>query len=297
MITTYSENETKKHLIAGASTIAIIVALFLFLYLVKYKFPDPPPILEEMGMEVNLGNSDNGIGDEQPLSAEAESATAGGDLAQAGGGGDTDPQNLETNDNDPDSAPVKTNDKNKTKSNIKSKPTDKASKNPQPSAEELEQQKQAKIAAANKAKADAVKNKLRNALNKSNSSTSEGTGTGTGDMGAPDGDPNASNHIGDHSYGPGTQGTGWSIKGLKGRTPRSKSIPKENSQETGKVAIQITVDKNGKVIKAVYVEKGSTTSNTTLKAAAIKAAQSWVFNEKSADENETGTIIFNFRNR
>ena len=289
--------ETRKHLTASGVTVLTMLVLLLLLYIIPYSFPVLPPPIEEMGMLVNLGDSENGSGDIQPLSSESESATAVS-ASGAGNPSTAEAQQIETQENDADAAAVQSAKTKKQQTDLKQKPDDKANPNTTVVNNDaaIAAKKKAKEAADKKAKEDAFKSKLKNALNKSNNSTSEGVGTGTGDQGVPDGDPNASNHTGVNS-GLGTAGSGYSIKGLKGRVPRKKPLPQDNSKDVGKVAVNITVDNTGKVIKATFTEKGSTTSSLSLRNAAIKAAKEWRFNEKATDNDETGTIIFNFTNR
>ena len=62
-----SDFEKAKNVKAGTITAVISVALLLFFFLVSWSVPvvTPPPV--EEGLEVNLGNSDDGLGDVQPL--------------------------------------------------------------------------------------------------------------------------------------------------------------------------------------------------------------------------------------
>src|SRR5215472_994688 len=58
--------ESQKNLKAGGYTALICVLLLVALIYVSWTLPaEPPPVAEE-GIEVNLGNSDKGLGDKQP---------------------------------------------------------------------------------------------------------------------------------------------------------------------------------------------------------------------------------------
>src|SRR5687768_13588934 len=58
--------ESQKNVRAGSYTIFICVTLLLFFIFVKWSSPVPPaPVLDE-GIEVNLGNSGEGFGTDQP---------------------------------------------------------------------------------------------------------------------------------------------------------------------------------------------------------------------------------------
>ena len=60
--------------------------------------------------------------------------------------------------------------------------------------------------------------------------------------------------------------------------------------------IEIVVDQQGRVTSAAYRAKGSTTQNSVLVNAALKAARGARFNvDESAPLSQTGTITYNFR--
>ncbi len=69
-----------------------------------------------------------------------------------------------------------------------------------------------------------------------------------------------------------------------------------DTKEEGKVIVEITVDKDGNVIEANPNGRGTTTSNTTLKAKAKKIAEATKFspNQKIEEQRGSITIIFSF---
>jgi len=85
---------------------------------------------------------------------------------------------------------------------------------------------------------------------------------------------------------------------LTGRSWRKKPSLDDNSQETGKVVIEIVVDKNGNVTSANGPARGSTTQSPSLYQKAKQAALQAKFSP-SADgvEEQRGTITFDFRVR
>lgn len=137
-------------------------------------------------------------------------------------------------------------------------------------------------------------------------STSQGTGTGTGDQGNPLGDP-FSKEYGDPGSGSGSgtgfgsgtgsgSGTGPGISfDLSGRNMVRKPIITDNSQEQGRVVIDVTVDKNGKVLTANGPGRGSTTTSSVLVKKAKEAALKTQFSPSPAGvEEQRGTMTFNF---
>jgi TonB family protein len=73
-------------------------------------------------------------------------------------------------------------------------------------------------------------------------------------------------------------------------------LPAYNSQNQGTVVVEVTVNQDGKVTKAVAVGKGSTVQDSKLWKAAEEAALKAKFNvKKDAPINQIGTIIYVFR--
>ena len=139
---------------------------------------------------------------------------------------------------------------------------------------------------------------------KTTSSKSQGTGTGTGDQGDKNGDP-FSKYTGKNGNGTGDgggEGTGkgngsgkgisFSLSGRKLiRTPQIT----DNSQETGKVVVDITVDKDGNVETAIAGGRGSTTTSAYLFRLAKEAAMKAKFNPSPEGADiQKGTISFVF---
>lgn len=122
-------------------------------------------------------------------------------------------------------------------------------------------------------------------------STSEGTGRGAGNQGNLAGDP-AGSHEG---TGTGTGGTGTASlagRSLVGALPR----PEYGARDEGRVIVDIVVDRQGKVTSASYRSVGSTTQNSTLVNAALRAARQARFNvDENAAVSQRGTITYIFR--
>ncbi len=139
---------------------------------------------------------------------------------------------------------------------------------------------------------------------KTTASKSQGTGSGSGDQGDKNGDPN-SKYTGKNGNGTGDgggEGTGqgngtgkgisFSLSGRKLiRTPQIT----DHSQETGKVVVDITVDKDGAVETAIPGGRGSTTTSAYLFRLAKEAAMKAKFNPSPEGADiQKGTISFVF---
>lgn len=82
---------------------------------------------------------------------------------------------------------------------------------------------------------------------------------------------------------------------LRDRSAISIPLPDYTTPETGRVVVQITVNRQGEVIRATAGVRGSTTQNSTLLREAEQAARRARFSTKAdAPEEQTGTITYNF---
>ena len=82
---------------------------------------------------------------------------------------------------------------------------------------------------------------------------------------------------------------------LKGRHKLKLPIPVYKCEESGRVRVEITVNREGKVIKAKVLEKESDTRDENLYEAALNAAYRSRFNlDNSSPVRQVGSITFNF---
>jgi outer membrane biosynthesis protein TonB len=137
-----------------------------------------------------------------------------------------------------------------------------------------------------------------------NTGGGDGNSGQAGDDGRPDGKPNSHGDGGTGGgsgggngpgkgpgSGPGNGGYGFSLSGRSVITPPPLS---KDTKEEGKVVVEITVDKNGKVIKADPNGRGTNTNSAILKAKARQAALATVFNVSGEFEEQKGTITITF---
>ena len=135
-----------------------------------------------------------------------------------------------------------------------------------------------------------VRGALSNTQNTGTTGQNQGTAGGQGNQGDPKGG------VGD-KYGPGGgQGNSNISYDLSGRSAQSLPRPVYDIQVEGKVVVEVTVDKSGKVINAVAGRPGSTTLDATLLRIAREAALRATFNKSSeAPEIQKGTITYIFK--
>ncbi len=295
--------EHKTGLIGTLVTHGVILIFLLYFGILITK---PMPIDE--GILVNFGDSETGLGLEEPAPGEREPAikpvesSSENLVAQPASS-----RKVSSTADDP----VVTQDLEKTvavKIPIKKKVTEKvidpekqrlAEEERLQKAEQLRQQKEEQRllaqAAAEQRKIGEINSRAKNVFggggkgSPDSKSTSQGVTYGTGNQGVPQGSANA------ERYGPGG-GTGNGVSfNLDGRTSLSLPKPRYPGNEEGVVVVQVTVDKKGLVTKAEAGVRGSNTADPELIAAAKKAALQAKFNvDANAPAFQSGTITYRF---
>jgi colicin import membrane protein len=302
-------SEHKTGLISTIITHAVVLLILLL-----FGFFTPLPLPEEEGILVNFGDSETGLGLEEPAPGESVPAK------------NQEEKQIEIKTPPPTPAkkviaPIEkealmTQDLEKTvvmesakeKKKIKDLEREKILKEKREQ-QEIERQQRAEtarqkkeeeqklaLAAAEERKAGEINSRAKNAFGGNgkgaadSKSTSQGVTYGTGNQGSPNGSANVD------KYGPGGGvGNGPSFS-LDGRNGLSLPKPYYPGNEEGVVVVQVTVDKHGKVTKAEPGVKGSTTVNPELISAARKAALQAKFNvDNNAPAFQVGTITYKFR--
>ncbi len=286
----YHEFETRKNRKAGLYTLLICGSLFALLFLISWNLPFNPPAPVEEGLEVNLGNSDQGLGSDQPFlpndpsRQDQEKYTPPKTMAAT----KEVLKDVETDDQDPDPAPV-----------IKKPPVTKPDATKIPDKDlAVKTPRKTVQPAVNPTPAPPKPKAVFHGVNGDGTGGNDadhfkpggnqGIAGGKGDQGKPGGDPNATNYTG------GGHGNGIAIaRGLQGRRISSTPSFTDEFNENAKIAVDIHVDAAGNVISAEYQPLGSTSSDATLKGIAIRKAHQVKFN--SGSDESAGTLIFNFK--
>ena len=297
------------------SIIAVLMLILMFLFGLTYL--DPP---EEFGIAVNFGTTDYGSGNQQPTealkpAAQSEPETENTEqpveevveevkeevqeeVAEASAAEEEAAEEVITQANEEAIAIKKKEEEKKRKENeVKAKKEREAEAKRKAEAErqaEIERKSvaEAKRVAEEKAAQEAKKKSLDALMggysdDNGKADGGEGDDNQAGDKGKPTGDPNASGY-----YGIGGDGGGGNFLG--NRTALNKIDPDKVCDE-GTVVVEITVDRNGKVIFAKPGAKGTTNSVACLYDEAKKAAMSTKFNpDSNAPEKQFGYIIYNF---
>lgn len=142
-----------------------------------------------------------------------------------------------------------------------------------------------------KATTDAMSSILNGPKSDGTASGGQGNDAAAGDKGSRDGDPNASAY-----YGTGSGLDGDGNYRLGGRKALNKQKFVQECNESGIVVVQIEVNQNGEVTRAVPGVKGTTNSAACLLDPARRAALATRFNsDPNAPSKQVGTIIYNFK--
>lgn len=254
-----------------AATISFHVALLLILILINLGASTPPQ--DNAGILINFGTDNTGLGRIEPATDVQPK------LAAAAAAKPADEETPMTQDYQDAPAIEK---KQQTKKNPKPKITKEATKPTE----------------TNKSKDTVTKPQQKvNPKALFPGQKSDGGNQGEGEVGGKgnQGDPNGSPLTGNRIGGGNGNGNVPSFS-LAGRGYLTLPSPKYNSQAEGKVVVEITVDRNGNVVKASPTIKGSTVQDEKLFEAAKDAALKAKFNVKQdAPPYQTGTITYNFR--
>ena len=292
------------------ATVLFHTILLLFLFYMGLVLPYPPPQIE--GFEVDFGNSATGLGLEEPSAAPGSEVVATSKKvapvshpvsrpvpsSKIHDKGDED---LLTQEYEKTVAleasarkkilkekKIKLEEERKLKEREEKQQRDEAIEKKHQEAEEnrLRQEQEKKIGVIN--------SRAKNAFgggktDNGSTSTSQGNTYGSGNQGSPDGTPGA------NQYGlGGGEGKGISYN-LSGRNARSLPKPAFPGNEAAIVVVEVTVDKFGKVTKALPGVKGSNTVNPDLLEAARRAAAAASFNtDRNAPAFQKGTITYHF---
>jgi len=275
-----------------AGTILFHLGLLLILWFVSFSvhLPDKP----ENGILVNFGFDDTGSGLIEPSVPPSQPEVAPPPPAQKETTVKDDA--LLTQDFDKEVPEVKKADPEAEKKRLEQIEAEKKRK-AEIEAERLKkarEEEERRKAEEEQRRADEILNKTKNALtsakNAGTNAKSEGVAGGQGNQGVPEGSPDSK--IRGQGSGTGDKGISYS---LEGRGFQLLPPPKYDYQGEGRVVVEVSVDRSGKVIKAVPGAKGSTTLDEYLLNTAREAALKAIFEPKAdAPVIQQGTITYNF---
>lgn len=271
----------------------IHVVLFTFLVLVGVSIPPPPDM--EAGILVNFGTDETGLGMIEPSPPAAQEETSPPLPSNAAKKAEEEPLLTQNTEEAPE---VKKVDPEAVKKRLEKIEADKRL-NEEREAERIrkaqEEIERKRIAAEQQRQSDIMnrtKNALANSKNSGTNSTGEGIAGGQGNQGVPYGSVDSKVHGPGGGSGGGDKAVSYE---LQGRGFQRLPAPKYDYQGEGRVVVEVSVDRSGKVIQAVPGTKGSTTLDEyLLKVAKDAALQAKFETKQDAPAVQKGTITYNF---
>lgn len=287
-------NDTRKFHSEKGKGIAgtVIIHLILFAVLIFVSFSVDPPKNEE-GIMVNFGTDETGLGMIEPSPPAVQEAISAPPPSKPAVKTAEDPLLTQNNEEAPE---VKKVDPEAERKKLEKKEADKKLRDQREAERIVKAQaeiERKRIEAEQQRQSDIInrtKNALANSKNAGTNSTSEGIAGGTGNQGVPTGSLDSKVY----APGGGTGDKGISYD-LQGRGFQKLPPPKYDYQAEGKVVVEVSVDRAGKVVQATPGIKGSTTLDEYLLRVAKEAALQATFEVKQdAPAVQKGTITYNF---
>ena len=279
----------KRKGIVGAVIIHITA---LALLLICWISAPPPPETEE-GILVNFGTDATGIGLIEPSPPAVQEETSPPPPSQTAVSSDEKALLTQNNEEAPAVKKVDPEAEKKRLEKIEADKKIRAELEAERIRKVQEEVERKRIEAEQKRQADITnrtKNALANSKNAGTTSTGEGVAGGQGNQGVPSGSVDSQNR--GEGSGLGDKGISYDLKGRgSGKLPK----PKYDYQGEGKVVVEISVDRSGKVTQAIPGVKGSTTLDEYLLRVAKDAALEATFDQKpDAPQVQKGTITYTF---
>jgi outer membrane biosynthesis protein TonB len=274
-----------------AGTALIHAVLFALLILVGFSVP-PPPELEE-GILVNFGTDETGFGMIEPSPPAVQEETSAPPPSSAAKNAQEDALLTQNTEEAPEVKKVDPEAEKRRLERVEAEKVRRAELEAERIRKEQEEIERKRIEAEQQRQADITnrtKNALANSKNAGTSSTGEGVTGGPGNQGVPTGSVDSKNR--GEGSGLGDKGVSYS---LTGRGFQKLPLPKYDYQGEGKVVVEVSVDRSGKVVQAVPGIKGSNTLDEYLLRVAKEAALEAQFEVKSdAPVIQKGTITYIF---
>lgn len=266
----------------------MLLALLIF---VAFTAPEPPEY--EEGILVSFGTDETGSGliEPSPAAVQEETSPPLPNVAS-----DVQPEEPILTQNIEEAPVVKKVDPEAEKKRLEKLEADRKLREQievERKRKEQEEIERKRIEEEQKRQADIMnrtKNAIENSKNAGTKTTGEGETGGAGNQGVKTGTVD-SKVRGDGS-GQGDKGISYD---LQGRGFQSLPAPKYDYQGEGRVVVEVSVDRSGKVIQAIPGTKGSTTLDEYLLKVAKDAALLARFDAKpDAPAIQKGTITYNF---
>jgi colicin import membrane protein len=270
-----------------------VIHLAVLGVLIVFGFSIPPQPKPEEGILVNFGTDETGFGLIEPSPPAVLEETSIPPASKAVKESDENPLLTQNNEDAPEVKKVDPEAEKKRLEKLEAEKIRKAEIEAERIKKVQEETERKRIAEELQRQSEIMtrtKNALANSKNAGTNSTGEGVAGGQGNQGVPTGSVDSKNR----GEGSGLGDSGISYD-LQGRGFQKLPLPKYDYQEEGKVVVEVSVDRSGKVIQAVPGYKGSSTLDEYLLKVAKDAAMAAQFAPKpDAPLVQKGTITYNF---
>ena len=262
-------------------TVGVHALLLLLFFFFKYSLPTQETPIAELGMEVNLGTSDDGSGDDQPMSVEDPAPNTPSSAYRSVAQQSSESNEMETSD-EADAPAINNPNPNRNTNRNNTRVTTPTRNNQNAADNNTARPRQPRYVY------NGATGTGGNRASENHPGTSEGNTTGNGDRGVPGGTPGADNYTG--SPGPGTGGIGHNLSG-RNINPRQFSA---EFREGGKVVVRVTVNRAGQIVSKTI----KTSPSAQLSQIAMQKLSQARFDAKPyAAPEQIGEVTFNFKAR
>ncbi len=283
-------SEKKKGIIG---TVVIHAVGLVLLIVLGFSAPEPPDT--EEGILVNFGTDETGFGLIEPSPPPSREEASVPLPAESPVTAEDEPLLTQDTEEAPEVKKVDPEAEKRKLEQIEADRRRRAELEAERIRKEQEEIERKRIEAEQKRQAD-IMNRTKDALagskNAGTSSTSEGVAGGPGNQGSTTGAVDSKNR--GEGSGLGNKGISYD---LAGRGVQHLPLPDYKTQAEGKVVVEVSVDRSGKVTQAVPGIKGSTTLDENLLKVAKEAALKARF-DVNPDPNaafiQKGSITYNF---
>jgi colicin import membrane protein len=271
----------------------IVIHVVAFVLLIVFGFVPPPPPEFEEGIMVNFGTDETGLGMIEPSPPANQEEAAPPPPSNPPVTAEEEPLLTQQTEDAPEVKKVDPEAERKRLEQIEAEKKRNAELEAERIRKEQAELERQRIEAEQKRQAD-IMNRTKDALagskNSGTASTGEGVAGGQGNQGTPTGSVDSKNR--GEGSGLGNKGISYD---LAGRGVQRLPLPEYNYQGEGRVVVEVSVDRSGKVIQAAPGIKGSSTLDEYLLKVAKDAAMKSQFDANpDAPPVQKGTITYNF---
>lgn len=272
----------------------VIIHLTVFAVLLVFGFSIPPQPEPEEGIIVNFGFDETGAGLIEPSVTSLQEETSPPLPPQSALKAEEDPLLTQNTEDAPEVKKVDPQAEKKRLEQIENEKKRRAELEVERKRKEEEAAERKRIEAEQQRQSD-ITNRTRDALANSRNAGTASSGEGITGGAGNQGDPNGSVDSQNRGAGGGLGDKGISYD-LKGRGFQKLPLPKYDYQGEGRVVVEVSVDRSGKVKQAIPGIKGSSVLDEYLLRVAKDAALEAQFEAKSdAPLVQKGTITYNFK--